>query len=100
MTWLLREVVQLFCDVQHFSKASITRKAIIEKVFAVLGRFCEAFSAVLVLNTVVFFTTTVLHFKNDNAFDLYYWGFVSDIMGLCAASGYKDAWGYACIDMF
>ena len=28
---------------------------------------------------------------------LYLWGFMSDPFGICAASGFKEAWGLECI---
>ena len=34
------------------------------------------------------------------AFELYWWGFVKDIFGFCAASGYIDAFGFDCLPFF
>ena len=98
MYYRVREIIELFCDARLFAKAGgpFSRQLVIEKVQGIFGRFCEALLAVVILNSIVFFTTTVLHFENDNAIE-FYWGFVSDVFGVCAASGYKDAWGYECI---
>ena len=35
-----------------------------------------------------------------HAVQTYLWDFVNDVFGTCAASGYKDAYGFDCIDAY
>ena len=54
---------------------------------------CAAFmNTTFWLGCQLFFDTPL-----DVAYDLYLWGFIEDIFGECAASGYKDAYGFNCI---
>jgi len=62
-------------------------------------RLIETVLCCLLLNIVMF--TVVVLVQWDALFDLamkeYFEGFVTDIFGTCAASGYKEAWGFDCL---
>lgn len=104
LTWVLRELFHLCSGMLHLCasherKDSLTLRVGLEKIAAVVGRFFETVGAALFMNLVVFTTTTVLQFGDSFAYAWvnYAEGFITDIWGTCAASGYKDAWGYDCI---
>jgi hypothetical protein len=59
---------------------------------------CERLLCVLVLN-VLWWLYCSIYWDMDlgNAFELYGWGFVKDVLGTCAASGWGPVWGIDCI---
>ena len=104
LTWILREVLHLCADAFHLCvssnrKDSLTLKIGLEKIGSVAGRFVETVWAALFCNFVNFILTTVLQFNTSfgQAWNNYAGGFISDIWGNCAASGYMDEFGYSCI---
>ena len=63
-----------------------------------LIHFCTTLVFAAFMN-VAFWLGCQLFFDAEltQAFDLYLWGFVKDIFGFCAASGYMDAYGFECL---
>jgi len=68
----------------------------------VLGRWVAPFvqslvSAVIII--IAYWFASLVYYRIDinYAARLYLGGFVSDLFGHCARSGFGDAWGYECI---
>jgi len=62
-------------------------------------RLIETVFVCQLLNGLFFFVVVLIQWnaRLDLAMDQYFEGFVTDILGTCAASGYKDAWGFECL---
>ena len=70
-------------------------KRLLRAVHQIADRFLETLGCAIGLNLLFWFMTAWLQWGNDdyNAS----WGFVRDVFGFCAGSGYMDAFGYSCI---
>lgn len=66
--------------------------------FGVLGRFTETLACVVMMN-LLFWLYCSMYWNNelDMAARAYLWGFVRDLFGQCAASGWADMWGMDCM---
>ena len=65
----------------------------------VVGRFIKTLLCCLTLNALFFFCTAILQWGAPVNFAIrhYFAGFVSDVFGFCAASGYAASFGYSCL---
>ena len=63
-----------------------------------LRAFAETLLAAIVL-CICFWYACLGYWRVDmsHAAQMYLWGFVKDVFGYCAASGYKEAWGLDCL---
>ena len=62
-------------------------------------RLIETVLCCLLLNVLMLLVVVLIQWnaRLDLAMDKYFAGFVTDIFGTCAASGYKEAWGFECL---
>ena len=66
--------------------------------WGVCGRFVETLGCSIFMNFVFWFSCNIFWAADFNyAIKYYLWGFINDVFGVCAASGYKDVYGWSCL---
>ena len=72
-----------------------------QALFNTVSRFTEMLLCAVMLNFAFWFMTTIMQWESPphQAWN-YAYGFVKDVFGLCAGSGYMDEWGYSCIPIW
>jgi len=82
------------------AKSTLVCRLLYQAALQLTTSFVEAFFCACVMNSV-FWLACMLFFQTplDVGFDAYFVGFLEDIFGFCAASGYKDPYGFDCLPM-
>ena len=103
--WLafgVREFLELFWTVALMvssCKADPTSlRRLMDFGWGACGRFLETLGCVAFMNLIFWFSCNIFWKANFSyAVEFYLWGFVNDFFGDCAASGYKDVYGWDCL---
>ena len=74
-----------------------SKRVLGNKLLGLLGRFTETLCCVCLMH-VVFWLYCSIYWDNEaEVAATYFWPFIDDPFGACAASGYREAWGLPCI---
>ena len=102
--WLMQEVVIAAMTLLGRGERSMqcctrVKMHAMEWFSGIVWRFTETLLCALVLNVFFFVATAILQWESDVRFALkhYLSGFVGDVFGLCAASGYANNFNLPCL---
>jgi hypothetical protein len=80
------------------SKGAIAWSLVARHAMRTSGHFLRLLFCAAVMNTAFWFACISFFGTPFRvALEAYWWGFVKDIFGVCAASGYKDSFGFDCL---